>query len=154
MRKFGLLLALSLCVFNGCAVICRPKYSPTQVLPCVVTDNRAVHLRVTDSRSSEERYFALNGFVKFYEPYVREHGQSPLFTLERPAAEIFTESVKMASLGAVRHRVPSKGRCVLKERKSSTMNIPINRSYTLSLVSFYPYFRAQVIGDSDQNNFD
>lgn len=98
MRKFGLLLILPLLVLNGCleAEICRPKYNPAQILPCKVTDNRAVCLQVVDGRRPNERYFARSMFLKFYEPYVREYTQSPTFQLERPSAEILQESIEMA----------------------------------------------------------
>ena len=96
MRRFGLLLVLPLFVLNGCAEVCRPKYNPTQVLPCKVTDNRAVCLQVIDGRRQKERYFARSMFLKFYEPYVREYAQSPSFRLERPSVVIFRESLELA----------------------------------------------------------
>lgn len=96
MRRFVFPLVLSVFLFSGCAEICKPKYNPTQAFPCKVIDNKSVGLEVVDSRSSREKYFAKNLFVKFYEPYVREYAQNPTFQLERRSVEILEEGAKAA----------------------------------------------------------
>lgn len=96
MRKTGLLLCVPLLLLSGCAVVCSPKYNPTQALPCKAAGNKAVSLQVEDGREQNERYFARSMFMKFYEPYVREYVQNPMFQLERPSAEILEESVEQA----------------------------------------------------------